>query len=182
MLGLLDSVSFFAEAGISRPALGAVPGDYRAAFSSVGCLRPARTRTPARLFVSGLFASSRAVQRFWNMDPGAVLPAWPQISGAEEGLAAYPHLHQDLHEALRLLAARVSARGTSRAVRQRSGDQAVEQSPSYALVFATERLLSAKTRRSLATVQTSAGSSGSTRSTPAGESWPLSASTWKKRA
>ena len=43
--------------------------------------------------------------------------------------------------ALRSLAAPVSARGTSRAVRQRSGDQAVEQSPSYALVFATERFI-----------------------------------------
>ena len=69
------------------------------------------------------------------------LLAWWRTSGAAEGLAAYPHVHQDLHEALRLLAARVSARGTSRAVRQRSGDQTVEQSPSYALVFATEKFI-----------------------------------------
>ena len=60
---------------------------------------------------------------------------------SSEGLAAYPHVHQDLHEALRLLAARVSARGTSRAVRQRSATETVEQSPPYALVFATEKFI-----------------------------------------
>jgi site-specific recombinase len=40
-----------------------------------------------------------------------------------------------------LLAARVSARGTSRAVRQRSATKTVEESPSYALVLATEKFI-----------------------------------------
>jgi site-specific recombinase len=54
---------------------------------------------------------------------------------------SHPHLHQDLDESLRLLAAHVSARGTSRAVRERTDIQAVRQAPSYALVFATEAFI-----------------------------------------
>src|SRR6202522_4594028 len=71
----------------------------------------------------------------------AVFDRLVAIFWSKEGLDAYPQVHKDVHEALRLLAARVSARGTSRAVRQRTGPQSVEESPAYALVFSTERLI-----------------------------------------
>ena len=100
---------------------------------------PRKEDDTARLF-AGVFCSSRAVQRFLDMDAALFARLAANLWSAE-GVAAYPHVHQDLHEALRLLAARVSARGTSRAVRQRSDDQAVEQSPPYALVFATEKFI-----------------------------------------
>ena len=141
---------------------------------------PREDEDTARLFAA-VFCSSRAVQRFLEMD-AAVFARLAANLWSAEGLAAYPHVHQDLHEALRLLAARVSARGTSRAVRQRSATQAVEQSPSYALVFATEKFIECEHSAARVTVRTSAGSNGSTRSTLAGESSRLSASIWKTPA
>jgi site-specific recombinase len=136
-LGSLDSVSFFAEAGI--PAQHALFREITSRFFQRWLPPPRAEEDAARLFAA-VFCSYRAVQRFLNMDAGLFDRLVANLWSAE-GLPAYPHVHQDLHEALRLLAARVSARGTSRAVRQRSADQSVEQSPSYALVFATEKLI-----------------------------------------
>jgi site-specific recombinase len=58
-----------------------------------------------------------------------------------QGLAAFPQVRGCLHQALRLLAARVMGRGTSPAVRPRSTTQQVERSPFYLLIFATEKFL-----------------------------------------
>src|ERR1700678_3897586 len=137
MLGSLDSVSFFAEAGI--PAQHALFREITSRFFQRWLPAPRQEDDTARLF-AGVFCSSRTVERFLDMDEALFARLVANLWSAE-GRAAYPHVHQDLHEALRLLAARVSARGTSRAVRQRSADQSVEQSPPYALVFATERLI-----------------------------------------
>src|SRR6202167_5745714 len=137
MLGSLDSVALFAEAGI--PAQHALFREITSRLFQRWMPPPREDEDTARLFAA-VFSSSRAVQRFLNMD-AALFARLAANLWSEEGLAAYPHVHRDLHEALRLLAARVSARGTSRAVRQRSADQAVEQSPSYALVFATEKFI-----------------------------------------
>jgi site-specific recombinase len=136
-LGSLDSVSFFAEAGI--PAQHALFREITSRFFQRWLPPPRAEEDAARLFAA-VFCSQRAVQRFLNMD-AALFGRLVANLWSAEGLAAYPHVHQDIHVALRLLAARVSARGTSRAVRQRSADQSVEQSPSYALVFATEKLI-----------------------------------------
>ncbi len=137
MLGSLDSVSFLAEAGI--PAQHALFREITSRFFQRWLPAPREEADTARLFAA-VFCSSRTVQRFLDMDATLFARLVANLWRAE-GLAAYPHVHQDLHEALRLLAARVSARGTSRAVRQRGGDQTVEQSPSYALVFATEKFI-----------------------------------------
>jgi site-specific recombinase len=136
-LGSLDSVSFLAEAGI--PAQHALFREITSRLFQRWLPAPRKEDDTARLF-AGVFCSSRAVQRFLDMDATLFARLVANVWSAE-GVAAYPHVHQDLHESLRLLAARVSARGTSRAVRQRSDDQFVEQSPPYALVFATERLI-----------------------------------------
>jgi site-specific recombinase len=136
-LGSFDSVSFFAETGI--PAQHALFREITSRFFERWLPAPRQEDDTARLF-AGAFSSSRAVQRFLDVEDALFARLVASLWSAE-GLAAYPHVHQDLHESLRLLAARVSARGTSRAVRQRSADQAVEQSPSYALVFATEKFI-----------------------------------------
>ena len=136
-LGSLDSVSFLAEAGI--PAQHALFREITSRLFQRWLPPPRKEDDTARLF-AGVFCSSRAVQRFLDMDATLFARLVENLWSAE-GVAAYPHVHQDLHESLRLLAARVSARGTSRAVRQRSDDQSVEQSPPYALVFATEKLI-----------------------------------------
>jgi site-specific recombinase len=137
MLGSLNSVSLFAEAGI--PAQHALMREITSRFFQHWLPPPRAVEDTARLF-SPASGSSRAVKRFVEMDE-SVFARLAAIFWMAEGLDAYPHVHQDLHEGLRLLAARVSARGTSREVRQRSATLMVEQSPSYALVFATERLI-----------------------------------------
>ena len=137
MLGSLNSVSLFAEAGI--PAEHALIREITSRLFQHFLPPPRAVEDTARLFTP-VSSSSRAVKRFVEMDE-TVFARLAAICWMADGLDAYPHLHQDLHEALRLLAARVSARGTSREVRQRSATLMVEQSPSYALVFATERLI-----------------------------------------
>ena len=137
MLGQLDSVSLLAEAGI--PAQHALFREITSRMFARWLPAPRDEHDATRLFAA-IFSSPRGVRRFTHMDP-ALFARFAAVIWSPQGLAAYPHVHQDQHEALRLLAARVSARGTSRAVRQRSDTRAVEQSPSYALVFATETLI-----------------------------------------
>jgi len=136
-LGSLDSVSFFAEAGI--PAQHALFREITGRLFQHFLPPPRSDSDTARIFAA-IFHSRRDVQRFLDLD-GVLFARLAAIFWCGQNLAAYPRLLQDLNEALRLLAARVSARGTSRPVRQRSDTQAVEQSPFYALVFATERLI-----------------------------------------
>ncbi|HET6219407.1 MAG TPA: hypothetical protein VFE27_20460 [Acidobacteriaceae bacterium] len=136
-LSQLDSVSLLAEAGI--PAQHALFREITSRLFQRWLPPPREKDDTARLFAA-VFDSSRATQRFLDMDEAGFARLTANVWGAE-GLAAYPHVHLDLHEALRLLAARVSARGTSRAVRQRSTSETVEQSPPYALVFATEKFI-----------------------------------------
>ncbi len=136
-LGELDSVSLFAEAGI--PAQHALFREITSRLFQRWLPPPRAEDDSARLFAA-VFCSTRAVQRFLEMD-AAVFARLAANLWSSEGLASYPRLHQDLHEGLRLLAARVSARGTSRAVRQRSETRTVAESPSYALVPATERFI-----------------------------------------
>jgi site-specific recombinase len=137
MLGSLDCVSLLAEAGLpARHAL--LPEVTHRLFQR---LLPA-TREDAdamRLFVA-IFGSPRSVDRFVNMD-AAVFTRLAAILWDERGFAAFPSVREDLDQALRLLAARVSARGTSVAVRERSARVRVEQSPFYAFVFATEKFI-----------------------------------------
>ncbi|MGC2400822.1 MAG: hypothetical protein WA510_13610 [Acidobacteriaceae bacterium] len=137
MLASLDSVSLFAETGI--PAQHALFREVTSRLFQHWLPAPRDETDTARQF-GAIFSSQRAVQRFLGLE-STVFARLAPLFWSGEGLAAYPHVHQDLNEALRLLAARVSARGTSRAVRQRSEAKAVQESPPYALVFATEELI-----------------------------------------
>ena len=136
-LGALNSVSLFAEAGI--PAQHAIFREVTSRLFQRWLPPPRAENDAARLF-AGVFCSGPAVERFLNLD-ATVFARLAATLWSPDGLAAYPRLHQDLHEALRLLAARVSARGTSRAVRQRSETVTVAESPSYALLLATETFI-----------------------------------------
>lgn len=142
MLGSLDFVSFFAETGV--PAQHSLlPEITSRLFQRM--LPPPRKDTDATRLFAAIFASPRAVRRFLDLDAELfsrlAIVLWPP-----RGLTAFPHLHDDLNEALRLLAARVSARGTSVAVRRRSDPEPVEKSPSYAFVFATEEFIGSEFR------------------------------------
>src|SRR5580704_15321101 len=104
-LGALESVSLFAEAGI--PAQHALFREITSRFFQRWLPPPRAEDDSARLFAA-VFCSARAVQRLLEMD-AAVFARVAANLWSSEGLAAYPGVHQDLHEALRLLAARVSA-------------------------------------------------------------------------
>jgi len=136
-LATLDSVSLFAEAGI--PAQHELFREITSRLFQRWLPPPREEDDTARLFAA-VFCSAGAVQRFLEMD-AAVFARLTANLWSSAGIASYPRLHQDLHEALRLLAARVSARGTSRAVRHRSETRTVAESPAYALVPATEKFI-----------------------------------------
>jgi site-specific recombinase len=136
-LGAVDSVALFAEAGI--PAQHELLREITSRLFQRWLPPPRDEDDTARLFAA-VFCSALAVQRFLDLDE-AVFARLAASLWSSQGLSAYPRLHQDLHEALRLLAARVSARGTSRAVRQRSETRSVADSPAYALVPATETFI-----------------------------------------
>lgn len=137
VLGSLDSVSFFAETGI--PAQHALlPETTRRVFQRM--LPSAREDTDTARLFAAVFASSRAAQRFVDLE-STLFTRLAAILWDSQGLAAFPQLRDCLHQALCLLAARVAGRGTTAAVRQRSTTQQVEESPFYRLVFATEKFV-----------------------------------------
>ena len=137
MLASLDFVPLFAEAGLpARHAL--LPEVTHRLFQRL--LPPTREDADAIRLFRAIFSSPRAVKRFVDVD-AALFTRLTLILWDEQGLAAFPGVSEDLRQSLRLLAARVSARGTSVAVRQRSSVTPVEQSPFYAFVFATEKFI-----------------------------------------
>ncbi|WP_433970248.1 hypothetical protein [Tunturiibacter gelidiferens] len=137
MLGSLDFVPFFAETGL--PAQRALlPEIMERLFQRV--LPPPREDSDVTRLFAAIFTSPRAVQRFLDLDA----PSFSRLATTlwdPQGLAVFPHVHDDLYEALRLLAARVSARGTSVVVRQRTEAERVDKSPFYSFVFATEKFI-----------------------------------------
>ncbi len=133
----LDSVGLFAEAGL--PAQQALLTEtIRRVFRRF--LPMAREEADTGRLFASVFASPRAVQRFLDMDR-ELFTRLAAILWDEHGLAAFPQVRGCLHQALRLLAARVMGRGTSAVVRPRSTTQQVERSPFYLLIFATEEFL-----------------------------------------
>jgi site-specific recombinase len=137
MLTGMDSVSFFGEAGV--PAQSALlPETTRRLFQRL--LPSAREETDTARIFTAVFASPRAVKRFLDLDP-AIFARLVAIFWDPRGLDAFPSVRNGIHEALRLLAARVAGRGSSTGVRQRSTTREVEDSPFYRLIFATERFI-----------------------------------------
>jgi site-specific recombinase len=137
MVASLDCVGLFAEAGL--PAQQALLSETtRRIFRRF--LPMAREETDTGRLFASIFSSPRAVQRFLDLD-ATVFARLAGILWDRQGLDAFPQVRKCLHQALRLLAARVMGRGTSAAVRPRSATQQVEESPFYRLVFATERFL-----------------------------------------
>jgi len=137
MLGELDSVPLFAEAGL--PAQHGLFSELlRRLFARV--LPSARQESDAGLLFTAVFSTPRAVDRFASLDPATyerlVNILWP-VKELQAGL----HLRQDLCQALRLLATRVGGRGVTAVVRARGTTQDVHDSPFYRLIFATEVLV-----------------------------------------
>jgi site-specific recombinase len=137
MIAQLDSVSFFADAGISaQHALW--HETTRRIFERI--LPSAREDIDtARLFAK-VFSSPQAVERFRDMD-GFIFTRLSRILWPSPGSAALWQLRENLHQSMYLLATRIAGRGATPAIRQRSTRQPVEQSPFYRLIFATEKFV-----------------------------------------
>lgn len=137
VLASLDSVSFFAETGL--PAEHALlPETTRRLFQRL--LPSAREETDTARLFAAVFHSPRAVQRFLDIEDAQ----FARLSAILWDGLSFPHVRGCLWGAMRLLAAQVSGRGASAAVRQRSTTQEVEESPFYRLVFATEKFIEAE--------------------------------------
>ncbi len=140
MLAQLDSVSLFADSGL--PDQHALLSETVHRIFQRLLPAPREDTDTARLFTT-IFSSSLAVDHFHQID-GFVFARLAQIFWPARGLDAQPRIHNDLHQALCLLAARVSGRGATPAIRRRGTASQVEQSPFYRIVFATEDFVRAE--------------------------------------
>jgi site-specific recombinase len=137
MLCSLKSVSLLAETGL--PAQHALlPEINRRLFQRL--LPSPRGDADATRIFAAIFASPRVVERFLDVEPG-LFARLAAILWDAQGLSAFPQVRESFHQTLRILAARISGRGTGVAIRQRSAELPIEQSPFYAFVFATEKFV-----------------------------------------
>jgi site-specific recombinase len=137
LLSQLNCVSLFAEAGIPSDHSFLSEIGYRV---SARLLPSAREQTDAAKLLVTLYPNEKNVRRFLASPPElfqrlvAVLtrPGDPQFAS---------HEHQDLLEALRLLASRISTLGLEPEVRARASSPGVSDSPFYQIVARTEELI-----------------------------------------
>ena len=142
MLAELDSVPLFADAGLpARYAL--LPEAVRRIFQRL--LPSAREESDTARLFTAIFSTPKAVDRFLTLDD-ATFAHLARILWPRTGLDTVPHVADDIHQSLSLLATRVAGRGVTAAVRQRGSTRNVEASPFYQLVFATETFLQATQR------------------------------------
>ncbi len=136
LLREVHTVPLFADAGLpTHPGLLAEVG--RRIFSIL--LPTARADSDAGWLFISIFSSRHAVERFGALSDASFerLAAllWPP-----RAVHATLPVHEDLRQALRLLATRIAGRGAVNAIRER-GTRDIHDSPFYKLVFATERLV-----------------------------------------
>lgn len=142
MLAELDSVPLFADAGLPTHS-GLLGEAFRRIFQRL--LPTAREEADTARLFTAIFSSPKTVERFLNLNEPVfarlVRILWPKM-----GLNAVPHVADDIDQSLSLLATRVAGRGVTAAVRQRGSSRAVENSPFYRLVFATETLIQSENK------------------------------------
>jgi site-specific recombinase len=140
MLARLDSVAFFTDSGL--PAQHALLSEAtQRLFERL--LPSAREDSDTVRLFAAVFSSPGAVERFHLVD-GFVFTRLAQILWPAQGLAELPRLHDNMHQALCLLAARLAGRGATPAIRQRSTITEVTESPFYRIIFATEDFVRAE--------------------------------------
>jgi site-specific recombinase len=140
MIAQLDSVSFFADSGISaQHALW--HETTKRIFERI--LPTARAGVDTARLFAAVFSSPQAVERFRSID-GFIFTRLSRLLWPAQGVAVHREVRENLHQSMCLLATRVAGRGATPAIRQRSSKQPVEQSPFYRLVFATENFVRAE--------------------------------------
>jgi site-specific recombinase len=142
MLADLDSVALLAEAGLPRHHAVLSEG-LRRLFNRV--MPSAMDLSDSSRLMVSLFAHSRDVGRFLELPQ----PLFERLSDllapapTGGGPRRSPRLQSDLRQALCLIATRTAGRGVTTAMRERSGNSEVQNSPFYHLIFATQQLVGA---------------------------------------
>ncbi len=139
MLREVDSLSLFAEAGL--PSVHSFTTEIVQRL--VAKFMPsARDDSDARKLLTDLYSSEFYAKQFAALTP-EVFDRIVNVLTPEDEPAFWDRQEQDLREAMRLLASRVSALGLQPEVRDRSTASRVAHSPFYELVSKTEELLAA---------------------------------------
>lgn len=141
MVSQLDSVSFFADAGI--------PAQHALWHETTGrifqrLLPSARENVDTARLFAAVFSSPQAVERFRSIE-GFIFKRLARLVWPQQSLEALPRVRDNIHQSLCLLAARTAGRGATPAIRQRSGMQQADGSPFYRLIFATENFVRSET-------------------------------------
>jgi site-specific recombinase len=136
LLREVHAVPLFADAGLpAHPGLFAEVG--RRIFSLL--LPTARADSDAGWLFISIFSSRHAVERFSAL-PAAEFARLAGLLWPPQEIHVTLPVHEDLRQALRLLATRIAGRGSATAIRDR-GTRDIHDSPFYKLVFVTERFV-----------------------------------------
>jgi site-specific recombinase len=137
LLAELDSLTLFAEAGL--PSVH--PFTTEIIRRLVGRVLPsARRDSDTAKLLSDLYSRESYVQRFTAQPPELFERTVSRLTPPDNPAFWERQLH-DLHEAMRLLAARISGLGLAPEMRNRSGTQGIARSPFYHLIRKTEELI-----------------------------------------
>jgi site-specific recombinase len=137
LLAEIDSLSLFAEIGL--PSVH--PFTTEIIRRLVGRILPsARRDTDAAKLLMDLYASEKDVARFASQPP-ELFQRIAAVVTPENDPAFWERQLRDLHEAMRLLASRISGLGLAPEMRERSSTDGIARSPFYELIGATEELI-----------------------------------------
>jgi site-specific recombinase len=139
LLEELDCLHLFAEAGL--PSVH--PFTTEIVRRIVGRVLPsARSDSDAARLLIDLYARDKDVRRFAAHPPDVFRRMVAAFTPADDP-DFWERQLRDLHEAMRLLAARISGLGLAPEMRERSNTASIARSPFYELVHRTEELVAA---------------------------------------
>ncbi len=139
LLAEIDSLALFAEIGL--PSVH--PFTTEIVRRLVGRVLPsARHDTDAAKLLMDLYTSEKFVHRF-AAQPAEVFQRTVTVLTPPDDPGFWAKQLHDLHEALRLLAARISGLGLEPEMRERGSSHSIAHSPFYELVKKTEDLITA---------------------------------------
>ena len=138
LLSEIDSLALFAEVGL--PSVH--PFTTEIVRRLIGRLLPsARRDSDAAKLLSDLYARESYVKRF-TAQPLELFQRTAAVLTPQDDPGFWERQLHDLHEAMRLLAARISGLGLAPEMRDRNGTHGISRSPFYELVRKTDDFIS----------------------------------------
>jgi site-specific recombinase len=137
LLAEIDALALFAEIGL--PSVH--PFTTEIVRRLIGRVLPsARRDTDAAKLLMDLYTGEKDVRRF-AAQPAELFQRTVAVLTPENDPAFWARQLRDLHEAMRLLAARISGLGLAPEMRDRSSSHSIVRSPFYELIRKTEELI-----------------------------------------